>query len=261
MQQLAPPAELSALAAELFGDRLDLACAYAEILRTDGAEQGLIGPREVDRVWERHIINCALMARGIDTTPAADALVVEGDNAGLTVADIGSGAGLPGLVLAIARPQVQFTLIETMQRRVNFLNAAVEKLGLKNVEVVRSRAEELHGKRYFDVVTARAVAALDKLATWALPLVKAGGQMVAMKGQSAAEEISKAEPALSKLGIAAPVAQIELISDPAVEVPTTLVRIKVEELIPPKGAAKNQSKAVAGKAKRKNAKQKGKSHG
>jgi 16S rRNA (guanine527-N7)-methyltransferase len=170
--------ELAPVAQRLFGKRLGDATAFVGMLATDGVERGLIGPREVDRLWERHVLNCALLA---DAIP----------DGARTVADVGSGAGLPGIVLALCRPDLRITLVETMQRRVTWLDEVVAQLGLE-VEVVRARAEDLHGTRSFDVVTARAVAALDKLARWTLPLVADDGVLLAMKGSSAAQEIEKA---------------------------------------------------------------------
>lgn len=204
-----PPSQRD-LAAQLFGERLPLAERFTAMLEEQGEERGLIGPREVDRLWERHVLNCALMSRAVDPTVR-------------TLADVGSGAGLPGVVLAIARPDLEITLIETMQRRCQWLEEVDQELGL-GLEVVRARAEELHGQRTFDVVTARAVAALDKLAKWTLPLVAVGGELVAMKGSSAADEIAKAEKTLTRLGGAD--ARIELHGDAAVEVPTTVVRVR-----------------------------------
>ncbi|TNM38431.1 16S rRNA (guanine(527)-N(7))-methyltransferase RsmG [Nocardioides albidus] len=180
-----PPAVL----AEVFpAARTDLVLAYAELLATDGVVRGLIGPRETPRLWERHLINCGLMAAALP----ADA----------TLADVGSGAGLPGLVLAIARPDVQVTLIEPLLRRTTFLEEAVERLGLDNVVVTRGRAEAVHGVATFDVVTARAVAALDKLAAWCMPLVAPHGALLAMKGSSAADEVAAAEDQCRRLGCA-----------------------------------------------------------
>ena len=147
------------------------------LLATDGVVRGLIGPREVPRLWERHLVNCALLGLGVPR--------------GVTVADVGSGAGLPGLVLAIGRPDLRVTLVEPLLRRTTFLTEAVEHLALANVEVVRDRAEALHGQRSFDVVTSRAVAPLDRLARWCLPLVVPGGRMLAMKGSSAADEVAR----------------------------------------------------------------------
>jgi 16S rRNA (guanine527-N7)-methyltransferase len=155
-------------------DRLSLLVRYAELLATEGVLRGLIGPREVPRLWDSHLLNCALVGP----------LVPEG----ASVADLGSGAGLPGLVLAIARPDLRVSLIEPMARRVAFLEEACAELGLGSVEVVRGRAEECRSR--FDVVTARALAALPKLLGWGMPLVAEGGQLLAMKGSSAAAEIA-----------------------------------------------------------------------
>ena len=173
-------------------DRLPLVERYAELLATKGVVRGLIGPREAPRLWERHLLNCAVLAELVP--PAA------------SVADVGSGAGLPGVVLAIARPDLPVTLVEPLLRRTRFLDEVVEALGLEEqVEVVRGRAEELAGTRTFDVVTARAVAPLDRLARWCLPLVDPCGELVAMKGASARAEVEAAMPALTALGCADPV--------------------------------------------------------
>ncbi|WP_076809383.1 16S rRNA (guanine(527)-N(7))-methyltransferase RsmG [Brachybacterium sp. P6-10-X1] len=201
---LRPPAE------RLFADRLELAERFTTLLAEQGPERGLIGPREVERLWERHVLNCALMVEAID--PAAR-----------TLADVGSGAGLPGVVLAIARPDLEVTLIETMQRRATWLEEVDAELGL-GLEVVRARAEELHGRRTFDAVTARAVAALDKLARWTLPLVAEDGQLLALKGGSAADEVDKAGTVLTKLGGSDP--RIERYGVGEVEVPTTVVLVR-----------------------------------
>src|SRR4051812_8915025 len=159
-------------------DRLPLAERYVELLATAGVERGLIGPREAPRLWDRHILNCLAVATAVP--------------AGATIADLGSGAGLPGLVLAIGRPDLSATLVDPLQRRVTFLEEVVEELGLEQVRVVRGRAEELHGRERFDVVTARALAPLDRLLGWAMPLVAAAGSLLAMKGSSAADEIAAA---------------------------------------------------------------------
>lgn len=204
------PEELAPLATRLFGDRLPLAERFTSLLAEHGQERGLIGPREVDRLWERHMLNCALMVDSIDPSVR-------------TLADIGSGAGLPGVIIAIARPDLEVTLVETMQRRCAWLDEVNAELGL-DYEVVRARAEELHGERTFDAVTARAVAALDKLAKWTLPLVADGGELLAMKGSSAAQEIEKAQPVLRRLGGVDPT--IEQHGHGEVEVPTTVVRVR-----------------------------------
>lgn len=178
-----PP--VPALATEVFGDGLERAERYAGLLADAGVVRGLIGPREVPRLWERHLINCAVVAPRLES--------------GSTVADVGSGAGLPGMVWAIARPDVRFTLIEPLLRRATFLTEAVESLGLSNVTVLRERAEQVKGAR-FDVVTARAVAPLDKLSRWCLPLVCPGGVLLALKGRSAAEEAAAVDKLVSRLG-------------------------------------------------------------
>lgn len=172
--------------AELFGDRLSLAQDFAALLRGDGIDRGLIGPREADQLWTRHILNCAVVAPAIPT----DAQLV----------DVGSGAGLPGVVLAIARPDLRIRLVEPLLRRATFLTEVVARLELGAVEVVRDRAENLHGQWVADVVTARAVAPLDRLARWCLPLVRTGGLVLALKGDRAAEELAAAEPDLRHLG-------------------------------------------------------------
>lgn len=171
-------------------DRLPLAERYAARLAGDGVVRGLIGPRETPRLWERHLVNCALLA---DLLPA-----------GASVCDVGSGAGLPGVVLAIARPDLAVTLVEPLLRRTTFLEETVAELGLDRVEVVRGRAEALHGQRRFGIVTSRAVAPLDRLLAWSMPLVEPTGALVAMKGSSVAEEIDAAGPVLARLGCAAP---------------------------------------------------------
>ncbi|MBA3741685.1 16S rRNA (guanine(527)-N(7))-methyltransferase RsmG [Sporichthya sp.] len=184
--QLAPPPPESAR--ELFGERLSMAVAYADLLAGDGVVRGLIGPREVPRLWDRHLLNCGVIA----------AELAPGDR----VADVGSGAGLPGLVVAILRPDVSVTLIEPMLRRTTFLAEAVEALGLTSVTVRRDRAEDVRDLAgTFDVVLARAVAPLEKLAGWTVPLLRPGGRLLAVKGSSASEELSSAGPALAALGI------------------------------------------------------------
>jgi len=182
-ETLAPaPAAATAVA----GERLPLLTRYADLLATDGVTRGLIGPREVSRLWERHLLNCAVVADS----------AVDGE----TVADVGSGAGLPGVVWAICRPGLAVTLIEPLLRRTTFLTEVVAELGLDNVEVLRARAEELHGKVRYDVVTSRAVAPLDRLGGWCLPLVAVGGRMVAMKGAGAGAEAAAAQGRLQRLG-------------------------------------------------------------
>jgi 16S rRNA (guanine527-N7)-methyltransferase len=168
----------------VFSHALPTAVAFAELLATDGIVRGLIGPREVPRLWDRHLLNCAVVTDAVDQ--------------GASVCDIGSGAGLPGLVMAIRRPDLAVTLVEPLLRRTTFLEEAVAQLGLANVRVVRARAEELHGSESFDVVTSRAVAPLDRLSRWSLPLVRTGGEFLAMKGSSAEDELAAAAKVISK---------------------------------------------------------------
>ena len=166
---------------------MPLAVRFAEILADTGVSHGLIGPREVPRLWERHVLNCAVVA---DAFPD-----------GTGVVDVGSGAGLPGVALAIVRPDLDVRLVEPMLRRTQWLSAVVSELGLGNVTVHRGRAEELVGTVSAPFVTARAVARLDRLARWCVPLLEPGGTLVAMKGRSAAEELAADRPALIRLGL------------------------------------------------------------
>lgn len=156
-------------------DRLDLAIRYTDLLATEGVVRGLIGPREIDRLWTRHVLNSAVLGEAIPE--------------GASVCDIGTGAGLPGIVAAIARPDITMTLVEPLLRRTTFLDEVVAELGLDHVEVIRGRAEDLHGRRTFDVVTSRAVAPLDRLLGWSMPLVAPTGVLVAMKGRSVRDEV------------------------------------------------------------------------
>lgn len=167
-----------AAAATLFGDRIDVARSFTNELARRGEELGLIGPLELPRLWTRHILNSALLAPLLEARGR--------------VADVGSGAGLPGLVLAIARPDVHLTLIEPMERRVDWLTTEAERLGLDNVDVVRARAEDVADDIVVDQVTARAVSALSKLIPLTAPLVRSGGQLILMKGARVEDEMEKA---------------------------------------------------------------------
>jgi len=185
-----PPeaADVFGEAPAVFGEAIAQACRYAELLATDGVTRGLIGPRETDRLWERHLLNCAVVA---ELLPERGELV-----------DIGSGAGLPGIVLAMLRPSLQVILLEPLLRRSVFLEECVAELGLSNAVVVRARAEEKAAAHInADIATARAVAPLDRLTDWAARLLRPGGQLLAIKGQTAAEEIAAAGPVLSRLGV------------------------------------------------------------
>lgn len=196
-------------AQKVFGDRLPVAQRYVEHLATSGIERGLIGPREVPRLWERHVLNCAVVQELIEE--------------GAKVADVGSGAGLPGLCLAIARPDLSLTLIEPLERRVIWLTEIVEDLGLENVDIMRSRAEQAVGYVEADYVTARAVSALVGLLDITLPILRGTGQLLALKGRTAAEEITKAKKKLNKYG--ARETEILLAGENLLEEPTTVVRV------------------------------------
>ena len=213
-----PPVEYLAAAERAFGDRLPLAVRYAELLVTDGVVRGLIGPREAPRVWERHLINCCVMSEMIPI--------------GASVIDVGSGAGLPGIVLAVARPDLTITLVEPLARRTAFLSEAVTALGLDaTVTVVRGRAEDLVGgpPAAADVVTARAVAPLDRLAGWCLPLAAVGGRLLALKGASATDEVAEHHEAITRLGGGDPV--VRLCGAGLIDPPTTVVEIVRERAV------------------------------
>ena len=170
-------------AAELFGDRIEVARAFTADLAQHGEERGLIGPLELERLWSRHVVNSVLVAP----------LLVPG-----RVGDVGSGAGLHGLVLAIARPDTHLVLIEPMERRTDWLTEEADRLGLDNVTVLRGRAEDVAPDPLLDQVTARAVSALSKLIPLCAPLVRPGGEMVFMKGARVQDEIDAAEKAIRK---------------------------------------------------------------
>ena len=174
-----------ASAAGVFGPALPAAATFAGLLATRGVERGLLGPREVPRLWDRHLLNCAVVAELIEPRRG-------------TLLDLGSGAGLPGLVLAMLLPERAVTLLEPMQRRCRFLTEAVTELGLANVSVLRGRAEDVTVRA--DVVTARAVAPLPRLAELAIGLVRPGGMVLAIKGRTAQEEMTAARPVLRRIG-------------------------------------------------------------
>jgi 16S rRNA (guanine527-N7)-methyltransferase len=202
----AEPSETEILGRVFAPDRLPALRGYVELLAREGVARGLIGPREVPRLWDRHVINCGLVS----------SLIPEG----ASLADLGSGAGLPGLVLALARPDLEVTLVEPMLRRTTFLTEACALLGLDEVRVVRGRAEDLTGEA-FDVVTARALAPLPKLLDWGLPLVAVGGSLLAMKGSSAPAEVAAAR---AKLGRRRSSAEVIHLSVPGSST-TTVVRV------------------------------------
>jgi 16S rRNA (guanine527-N7)-methyltransferase len=208
---------------QVFGPNADLAIRYARLLVTDGVERGLIGPRESDRIWTRHVLNCAALA---ELLPSAARVV-----------DIGSGAGLPGIPLALALPTAQVDLVEPLARRVQFLEEVVAALGLgERVRVVRGRAEEPSVIRQVGDsawVTARAVAPLDRLVAWCLPLLHTGGKVIAMKGERAAMELDEHGPALRRAGVVA--TDIVQCGMGVVEPPVTVVVLE-------RGHARSRSK-------------------
>lgn len=229
-----PPAPEQAR--EVFGDRYEDAVRYAELLAEAGVQRGLIGPREVPRLWERHLLNCAVLSEVVPE--------------GVTVCDVGSGAGLPGIPLALVREDLKITLLEPLLRRTTFLTEVVELLGLDHVTVVRGRAEEVMGKvTPVHVVTARAVAPLDRLAAWGIPLLRPYGEMLALKGDTAEDELKASATALSKLG--AVETSILHVGEGVVDPLSTVVRVEVGES--PGGvrfAAKRAKAARTGRTRR-----------
>lgn len=216
----------------VFGDRLGLADRLVGHLVTSGVERGLIGPGEVGRIWTRHVLNCAVLSEMLPV--------------GAGVVDIGSGAGLPGLVLALARPDLDVVLVESLQRRVAWLEEVGDDLGVP-VTVRRARAEDLAGDVVGQVVTARAVAPLDRLLQWGLPLVEAGGQLLAIKGRGASDELAAAAPVLTRWGLAG--GEVVLCGADVLEVPTTVVRVRVgRDTRPPTpaGSARGSRRASRG---------------
>jgi len=200
------------IARTVYGDRLPLAMRYAELLATTAVTRGLIGPREVDRIWDRHILNCAAISMVISN--------------GASVVDVGSGAGLPGIPLAILRPDLDVTLVEPLMRRTIFLSEVVADLGLGDqITVLRGRAEdpEIRDHGGYDVVTSRAVAPLGRLVTWCAPLMSAKGEILALKGQSAQDEVERHRTELVRKGLTASVEAVRLAADLD---PATVVRLR-----------------------------------
>lgn len=214
----------------MFGESIGLSRRYADLLATTGISHGLIGPREAPRLWERHLINCVLLESLLDE--------------GSTVVDIGSGAGLPGIVLAIARPDLQVHLVEPLLRRTTWLESTITELGLDNVTVHRGRAEEM--SLLAPVVTARAVASLDKLVAWSFPLLTAGGRLLALKGEAAEEELEQAQELLGRHGVEH--SRVHLLTADRVDEPARVV-----EIVRPPGweaPAERNRQPSAGRARR-----------
>jgi 16S rRNA (guanine527-N7)-methyltransferase len=193
----------------IFGDRAEQARAYFAALVRDGDLLGLLGPREMPKLWTRHILNSAVVAELVEVP--------------VSVADVGSGAGLPGIPMALANPEAHYTLIEPMERRSDWLKALVSDLGLTNVEVLRARAEEVGAT--FDIVTARAVSALPSLLRMCVPLTRHGGEIIALKGSKAADEIAEAKKLQKKLGIES--FEIVRVGGKFLTDPTLVVRTKL----------------------------------
>ncbi len=211
---LSPPADV---VERVFGDGASMAIKFAALLADHGVERGLIGPREVERLWDRHLFNSGVLAELVPQNCRA--------------VDVGSGAGLPGIPLAIARPDIRLTLLEPMARRVAWLEEVVDTLGL-DVEVIRGRAEEPEVRGRLggsDIVTARAVAPLERLAKWCLPLLRPGGQMLALKGASAAEELERDAAAVAKAGGSRQ--RVASCGAEVLEVPTTVVVVERDEQV------------------------------
>lgn len=218
-------------AAELFADRIDLARRYVGWLVDAGVVRGLIGPREPARIWTRHVLNCAVAT--VFLPPMA------------RVVDVGSGAGLPGIPWAIARPDCTFSLVEPLERRAAFLNEVVTDLGLANVVVVRGRAEDVVNEcGQADVITSRAVAPLAKLARWSAPLARHGGEIIALKGASAADEIVRDRSALGLLGLKD--LRVEEAGVGVVDETTYVIRATVDRAA---AAGKRSSKKRGGRGK------------
>jgi 16S rRNA (guanine527-N7)-methyltransferase len=212
-----PPAGLVAVVAQIAGDHAEVLGRYALALATTGVERGLIGPREAPRLWDRHLLNCAVVGELIPR----DASVV----------DVGSGAGLPGVVLALLRPDLDVTLLEPLARRAAFLAEITQHLELGNARVLRGRAEDVTGEVFADVVTARAVAPLDRLAGWCLPLCLPRGRMLALKGASAVTEIVEHAAAVARVGGGVP--RIVECGSGILPTPTTVVEVAAVRSVVP----------------------------
>lgn len=222
MKRAAPaPLAAPAAAAAVFGAATAVAERYAGWLAGPGVERGLIGPREVERLWDRHLLNSTALAVPLAEALPAPTAGEAASGAPGQVCDLGSGAGLPGIVLALLRPDLEVVLLEPLQRRVAFLEEVLADLELARVAVLRSRAEQLAGSRQFDVVVARAVAPLDRLVRWSLPLLRPTGQLLALKGERAEAELAAAAATLGRL----PVARSCVLTVAAGAVPTRVVRV------------------------------------
>lgn len=194
---------------EFFGAAYPAAQRYAQHLATTGIEWGLIGPREIDRLWTRHILNYAVVAEFIDDSDV--------------VGDVGSGAGLPGIPIALLRPEAQVVLIEPMERRVEWLKMVVDDLGLDNVRIVRARVEELVDEEMFTVVTSRAVKAMTTLIEWTHEVMGPEGRILALKGASVEAELAKTKKLLKRYRLSQP--EIHIVDGGILDVPSRVVEI------------------------------------
>lgn len=206
-----PDPSVPACAADVFGDRLEIVESFAGRLLHEGVTRGLIGPREAPRLWDRHLINCGVIAPAFTQ--------------GSTVVDIGTGAGLPGLVLALMRPDLRMVLVEPLERRTVWLNEMVQEFDLTQVEVLKARAEQVWGEVEADAVTSRAVASLPELARLSLPLLRVGGHVIAMKGDTAQQEVDEAEAVLDRLGVGS--RQVRTYGEGLVDPPTRVVDLEL----------------------------------
>jgi 16S rRNA (guanine527-N7)-methyltransferase len=207
-----------AVASQVFGDRLPLAEAFVSILADTGIGHGLIGPREAPRLWDRHVLNCALVQRAIPAAAEAQRVI-----------DVGSGAGLPGLALAIARPDLDLHLVEPLARRTGWLSGVVAQLGLDNVTVHTARAESLWDRLDAPWITARAVSRIVQLAEWTLPLLRPQGSLLALKGARAQAELDESRAALTRLGVVE--MAVEEFGNGLVEEPTVVLRLTIGEAV------------------------------
>lgn len=227
-------------AAAVFADRVGVVEHYVALLATTGIDHGLVGPREAPRLWDRHVLGCGVVAALLGPTS--------------TLADIGSGAGLPGLVLAIARPDVTVTLVEPLHRRIVWLERAVAELGLDNVRLHEGRAESLWSEATYDVVTARAVARIGVLAQWCLPLVAPQGRLVAIKGRTVEDELSEDADALRQAGATG--WRVEHLGGRVLDPPATVAVVEVGDETPrPQGrpgedGSPSRRATAAGKGRR-----------
>lgn len=203
-----------AAAERVFGPRLELAEHFVRVLADTGISHGLIGPREAPRLWDRHVLNCAIAHLVIPQLEVSQAVI-----------DVGSGAGLPGLALAIARPDLHLHLVEPLARRTGWLSGTVAELGLTNVTVHTARAEALWDRIDAPWVTARAVSTIVQLAEWTLPLLQPRGTLLALKGSKAHDELEQGRTALTRLG-AVNASVVELGAE-LLDEPTTLITVTI----------------------------------